>query len=181
MTAATINITEGVPAEYPPLPPWDYNFEATILWRGFIWGRLEDWTRYRLAVRTVIYIAEGPGDWRPPLSPTTITTLEKWTGTAWEAVTLDDSPLGGYALEDQTYRFTGTVGDTDTPPETVVMAYVRLAEYFALIADQEGVAGWMSGTDGDYSFQRSPAWAAKAMHLSGASDLLRRWRDLGAA
>jgi len=97
MTAATVQITEGVPGEYPPLAPWDYTFEATILWRGFIWGRLEDWTRYRLAVRTVVYVADGPGDWRPPLSPTTITTLEKWSGTAWEAVTLDPSPLGGYA------------------------------------------------------------------------------------
>lgn len=106
--------------------------------------------------------------------------MEKWNGTAWEAVTLDASPLGGYDLKGATYRFTGTVGDTDDPPETVLLAYVRLAEYFALIATEEGAAGLASGADGDYSFQRAPTWAAKAIQLSGAADLLRRWRWLGA-
>jgi len=179
MTATTIQITEGVPAEYPPLAPWDYTFEATILWRGFIWGRLEDWTRYRLAVRTVSFIAEGPGDWRPPLSPSTITTLEKWSGTAWEAVTLDPSPLGGYALESETYRFTGTVG-TSVVPEPFSLAFIRLAEYFAVISGDLDSFGVSRASDGDFSYERTPTWAAKAIHLSGAADLLRRFRDLGA-
>ena len=134
------------------------------------------------------YIAEGTGDWQPPLAPSTITTLEKWTGTAWEAVTLDASPLGGYALESETYRFTGTVG-VDPVPEPFALAFIRLAEYFRAIdvntdPDLKQVTddtlGFSQATDGDFSFSRSPAWAARAMQLSGAADLLRGFRNLGA-
>jgi hypothetical protein len=179
MTAVTISITEGVPAAYPSVPAWDFPFETTIIWRGHIWRRLEDWTRHRLGSRTVTYIAEGPGDWQPPLAPSTITTLEKWTGTAWEAVTLDASPLGGYALESETYRFTGTVG-VDPVPEPFALAFVRLAEYFRAISADLDAFGVSQASDGDYSYDRSPAWAARAMQLSGAADLLRGFRNLGA-
>jgi len=42
-------------------------------------------------------------------------------------------------------------------------------------------AGTTRVEDMGYSVERATAWAARAMQLSGAADLLRPWRDLGAA
>jgi hypothetical protein len=164
MTTATIKITEG---EFSGkrAAPWRLSAEANNVGPEPIWQRIEDWTRYRWGSRTVVYIAEGTGDWRPPLSPTTISTVEVWQDSAWAAVTLDPSPMSGFVLLGETYRFTGTVGD----------------EYFAAVAgDLE--PGVISSSDGDYSFEKAqPTWKAKAIQLSGAADLLRKYRDLGAS
>jgi len=180
MTVATIKITEG---EFSGkrAAPWRLSAEANNVGPEPIWQRIEDWTAYRWGVRSVTYIAEGTGDWRPPLSPTTISTVEVWQDNAWTAVTLDPSPLGGFVLAGQSYRFTGTVGDTAGPPAAVMTAFGRLAEYFAVVAgDLE--PNIISGTDGDYSFEKAqPTWAAKSIQLSGAADLLRKYRDLGAS
>ena len=71
--------------------------------------------------------------------------------TEWETATLDSTPLGGYCLEDATYRFTGTLGDTDTPPETVLLAYARLAEYMAAVDDENEKPWLRSESEGDYA------------------------------
>jgi hypothetical protein len=180
MTTATIKITEG---EFSGkrAAPWRLSAEANNVGPEPIWQRIEDWTRYRWGSRTVVYIAEGTGDWRPPLSPTTISTVEVWQDSAWAAVTLDPSPMSGFVLLGETYRFTGTVGDTALPPAGVIAAFGRLAEYFAAVAgDLE--PGVISSSDGDYSFEKAqPTWKAKAIQLSGAADLLRKYRDLGAS
>ena len=43
------------------------------------------------------WTVEGPGEFVPPLSPATISTVEVWSSAdAWEVVTLTPSPLGGY-------------------------------------------------------------------------------------
>jgi hypothetical protein len=104
----------------------------------------------------------------------TVDSAEKWDGGAWETVTLDPSPLG-YDLQIATYRVTATVGSTDAPPEAVLEAYRRLAEYFAQVRT-DPASGHTSIQDGDFSFDRPAAWAARAMQYSGAADLLRSYR-----
>ena len=86
MTTATIKITEGVPAA-KRAAPWRLSVEANNIGPEPVWARIEEYTRYRWGSRSVVYIAEGSGGWRPPLSPTMISTTEVWTDSAWAAVT----------------------------------------------------------------------------------------------
>ena len=168
--AYTVKVTEGDPETRPTISGAPAGVDAAA-----VWERMEIWTAHRWGARTVEYIAEGPGDWFAPLAPSTITETEVWTGAAWEAVTLDPSPFGGYVLDAQgPYRFTGTVGAAGAPPAAVAAAWLRLAEYWShLDQEQAAITG---GGDGDYSFRRASAWQAKALIYSGAADLLRRWR-----
>lgn len=139
-----------------------------------IWRRIEGWITYRWGERTVTWVIEGPGDWTPRLRPATITAAEIWRGSAWESVTLDPAPTG-YDLGDATYRVTATVGDPADPPENVQAAYRRLGEYMRAVSE-DPTPGHSGGRDGDYSFERPAEWAARAMQLSGAGDLLRAYR-----
>lgn len=164
---------EGVPSSYPAKPS-GLSTAADALDSALIWRRLEHWTRYRWAEREVVWTLEGPGNWEPRLTPATVTSFEVWRNGAWVTVTLTASPIG-YLLEDDTYRLTATVGDTDAPPEVVLEAYTRLAEYFAEI-QADPLPALTSTTDGDFSFSRPSAWAAKALFVSGAADLLRAFR-----
>jgi hypothetical protein len=168
MTPEFLSETEGEPASYPALPG---TFTVTT---AVVWRRLENWIRHRWAERTVTWVVQGPGTWEPRLTPATVDTAERWDGSAWQTVTLTPAPLG-YELDDHTYRITATVGSTDDPPDAVLEAGKRLAEYL----DQAGAdpaKGHSSVTDGDYSFDRPASWAARAMHYSGAADLLRGYR-----
>ena len=69
---------------------------------------------------------------------------------------------------------------TSVVPEPFSLAFIRLAEYFAAISADLDTYGVSQIADGDFSYERLPTWAAKAVQLSGAADLLRRFRDLGA-
>jgi hypothetical protein len=160
--------TEGEPSSYPTLPG---TFTVTT---AVVWKRLESWVRRRWGERTVEWVVAGPGTWTPRLQPATVDTAEAWDGDAWETVTLQPGPLG-FELDSRTYRIQATVGSADTPPDVVLEAGRRLAEYL----DQAGAdpaKGHSSVTDGDYSFNRPAGWAARAMHYSGAADLLRGFR-----
>jgi hypothetical protein len=168
MTVETLQETEGEPSSYPALPG-SFTVDLAAVWR-----RLEGWIRHRWNERTVTWIVAGPGAWEPRLQPATVDTAERWDGSAWQSVTLQAGPIG-YELEAATYRVVCTVCSTDTPPEIVQEAGKRLAEYL----DQAGgdpLQGHSSVTDGDYSFDRPAGWAARAIHLSGAGDLLRAYR-----
>jgi hypothetical protein len=160
--------TEGEPSSYPVLPG---SFTVSL---SAVWKRLEGWIAHRWNERTVEWVVQGAGVWRPRLQPATIDTSEVWDGSAWQTVTLDPAPLG-YELDERTYRVTATVGSTDAPPEIVQEAGKRLAEYLDQ-AGNDAVPGVSSATDGDYSFARPSGWAARAMHYSGAADLLRAYR-----
>ncbi len=177
----TIRQIEGIPATWPDAPA-GLSTAAAALPAAMVWTRIETWIAYRYAERTIQWVAEGPGEWLPPLAPATIEDVEKWTGSAWEVVTLDASPLGGYELEGVgPYRFTGTVGvDGADIPAPVSEAFRRLAEY--MVADTSGApAGARTFNQAvpdlaSVSFERSPAWLAQAMAYSGAADLLRHLR-----
>jgi hypothetical protein len=163
---------EGAPASRPNmdevLGPETLDFEIAA------WERIETWTAYRFGERQVVWIVEGPGIWRPRLRPATVDSVEVWQDGVWTATTANAAPLG-LELQAQTYRVTATVGDTGDPPQGFLEAFRRLVEYMAEV-EKDPAAGHSSVTDGDFSYSRPAGWAARAMHYSGAGDLLRGYR-----
>lgn len=177
--ATTIKQTEAAPEEYSDAPD-NLSTAAAALSADMVWQRIEAYVAWRWTARDVVWIVEGPGEWHPPLAPTTVSTIEVWSRAGeWEAITLDASPLGGYYLPYAgPFRFTATVGSGDVPAN-VTEAFRRLAEYMAA---KPGKAGARSesiaaGTI-TISSSRDPAWLAKAMQNSGAGDLLRNLRHV---
>lgn len=176
--ATTIRRTEAVPASYPAKPS-GLSTAADALDAGTVWHRIEAFIAHRWSARNVVWIVDGPGEWIPDLTPASVSTVEIWREGGWEAVTLYDSPLGGYELEaDASYRFSGSVGG-GTVPEVVNEAYRRLAEYLAARPGKPG-ASTESISSGSISLstRRAPEWMARAMHNSGAGDLLRPFRKV---
>lgn len=173
---ATLEILEAEPAAWTAPTGAPVTVDA-----GLVWQRLESFMAHRWGARSVTYIAEGPGWWKAPLAPTTIATTECWRDGAWETATLDPTPFGGLELPGEgPYRLTGTVGSADDPPAAVAEAFIRLAEYFVALSDAAERTGFTRERDGDYEYERSPAWAGRALQNSGAADLLRRYRQVGA-
>jgi hypothetical protein len=168
----TIKQVEGVPVSYPTQSP-------AIELNDVAWQRVEQWIAWRYTSRSVSWTVAGPGEWNPPLAPTTITTVEIWNGTGWDNITPDASPLGGYVLPGHgPYRFTGTVGG-GTVPANVWEAVKRLAAYLNTKGGKPGARS-ESVTAGSVSVSssRSPTWMAAAMQNSGAADLLRGYRNV---
>ncbi len=164
--------TEAIPDAYPDTP-------ANLTNASLAWARVEAYIAHRWSPRAVSWIVQGLGDWAPDLTPVTIASVEVWSNSAWSAVSLDASWSGGYVLEGCIYRLTGTAGDTspnDVPAE-VQEAVKRLDAYLAEAVERHG-AGRYEVDLGKLreSFDRAPAWQAKALQLSGAADLLRPYR-----
>lgn len=145
-----------------------------------IWQRIEAWCAHRWTPREVVWIVEGPGEWVPPLTPATVTIVEIWSGGEWTEAFPAPSPLGGFMLHGKgPYRITAEVGADNPPPEIVLEAYDRLDAYLA--AEAGGVPGASSysmsvGSDISESIKRRPDHVARAIHNSGAADLLRQYR-----
>lgn len=180
MTATTIKQIEAVPASYPDAPG-TLSTEAAALDLPMVWQRLEAYVAHRWTERAVTWIVEGCGEWEPPLTPSAITTVEIWSGSAWEAVTLGVSPLDGYVLPGfGPYRLTGTAGPAvaPAPPAAVLEAFRRLAEYMAADPGTAGATTQRVSVAGigDEEISRSASWAAKAITNSGAGDMLRPYR-----
>jgi hypothetical protein len=177
MMATTIKQTEGIPAAYPATPT-GLSTAAAALDPDMLWQRIEAYTAWRYTSRAIEWIVEGCGEWHPPLSPATITTVEVWRNDEWAVATVSPSPLGGYCLPgDGPFRFIGTVG-AGTVPEIINEAFRRLAEYMA--ASKRGSPGTTRErvTAGSVTVDksRSASWAAASMANSGAGDLLRNYR-----
>lgn len=201
--AVTLRITEGEPDNYPRIvlqddPTVEMDPEPQI--RKIVtaaWQRIESYIAHRWNTRTVEYIAEGPGEWHPKLSPSTISTVEIWRDAAWTAVTLEATPLGGYVLDGEgPYRFTGTVGSLNEPPRAVKDAVFRLVQYFIAIDETPPEHRIVSSLKTDQAPYYQPhslehslreleierpnaMWIARALQNSGAADLLRPYRKLG--
>ncbi len=165
----TLRQTEAAPASYPVLSP-------PVL--DQVWQRVEAYIAWRYSSRTVTWIVEGCGEWFAPLAPATITTLERWNGTAWETWTPVLSPRG-YELAGDTYRFTATVGAGATVPAAVATACQRLSTYMATAAGEAGARS-VQESDGRLSrtVERSESWMAGALANCGAADLLRPYRRI---
>jgi hypothetical protein len=185
--AATIKETESLPDAWPvvsgnPIKPVEESEAA------YIWQRIEAWTAYRWTEREVIWIAEGPGEWTPPLAPAAVSAVEIWSGSGWVAATPDASPLGGYVLDcEGPYRITATVGGGDLPP-AVERAFLRVAEYLTYAKSPNDPNAPLSATQYSWTGEPDPDgrtggtitrptnWIAKALINSGAADLLRPYR-----
>lgn len=172
LSVEVLSQDEAAPASYPAAPS-DLSTAAANIPASIIWQRLEAWIAARWGERNVVWTVQGPGTFATPLRPASIDTVERWDG-AWSEVTPPSAPLG-IELGEAVYRITATVGSTDAPPEAVLEAYRRLAEYFAQVRT-DPASGHTSIQDGDFSFDRPAAWAARAMQYSGAADLLRGYR-----
>jgi len=176
---ATILQTEGAPASYPAAPA-GLSAAAAALSTSMLWQRIEAYIAWRYTSRTITWVVEGPGDWQPPLKPATISTIQIWTGEAWQTETLLTCPLGGYQLPDfGPFKFVGTVGG-GAVPAAVNEAVRRIAEYMAAeVNPGHSGARVVSESMPDVftgSVERSPAWMAQALVNSGAADLLRTFR-----
>ncbi|TXH45376.1 MAG: hypothetical protein E6Q97_31725 [Desulfurellales bacterium] len=167
--AITLKQTEGLPDSYPAIDP---------AVPDEVWQRIESWVAHRWTERAVVWLVEGCGEWVPPLTPATITTVEIWSDRAkdWEVTTLDAAPLGGYFLPATgPYRFTGTVASgVVLLPAAVEEAAQRLSAYMAAVP-APGIASESIPGIGDVTYA-SPSWMARALQNSGAGDLLRPYR-----
>lgn len=172
--AETIKQSEGEPASWPD-PPSGLTVTAAAIDPAIIWARIEHYIARRFSERSITWIVEGVGHWNPPLAPATIATIERWVNGAWEEdATLSVSPYGGYLLSGcGPYRFTGTVGEGPAPA-IVLEAYRRLAEYFAGVAQSNGIR--QETVEGIGSQEYDANAVAKGMVASGAGDLLRSYR-----
>jgi len=171
-----LSLDEGVPSSYPALPSNVSTDAANAIDAATVWRRIDDWIRYRWNERDVTLVLRGPGNWIPSLQPFTVDSASVWNDStrAYESVTLKDAPVG-YELDCKAYKIEGTAGTTDTPPDIVQEAVRRLTEYLYQVM-QDPALGNTSATDGDYSFDRPANWAPRAIHYSGAADLLRAYR-----
>lgn len=176
--ATTMEVTEGLPATRPPLDP------TQPVDPRVVWSRIEEWIAYRWGERPVSFFVEGfGGDWRAPLHPFTLVQVEAWDGGGWTEVELPAAPLGWRLGSAQYYRFTGTTGADETPPPEVMEAARRLQVFWASARETgDGSIGLASSqqnvSEGDLtvSWNRPQGWLGRAIHSSGAADLLRKYR-----
>jgi hypothetical protein len=179
----TITQNEDVPDSYPDQgSPGILSVAASALDPDMIWQRIESYVSHRWTPRAVVWTVEGPGEWHPPLSPTTISTVQIWSDGAWqETFDLCASPYGGFFLPGcGPYRFVAEVGGGSPSPElpaVVMEAFRRLAEYMAAPVGEAGARREQTSI-GEISqaVSRDEAWMARAMQNSGAADLLRNFR-----
>ncbi|RIK96978.1 MAG: hypothetical protein DCC74_08985 [Proteobacteria bacterium] len=166
--AITVEQVEALPEAYPMLDP-------TI--PDAVWARLESYISHRFTERSVTWIVEGPGEWVPPLTPATVTTVEIWADGAWSEITPDASPRGGYWLTGcGPYRVTGTAGGGGVPA-VVAEAAQRLATYMATKITAPGaMSERVRAGSVEVERSRASSWMAQAMQNSGAADLLRSYR-----
>ncbi|KDA03067.1 hypothetical protein [Hyphomonas oceanitis] len=173
---------EEVPSVYPSAPE-GLSTEAAAIDASVIWARIEAWIAYRWKERDVRWAVENEGYgtqyWEADLTPVTLTTAERFTGTEWIEITPDSASFNGYAISSAgLFRFSGTAGEDEVPPKPVLEAYRRLAEYLADESVVPAGASRASVRAGSVSLNvtRDPNWKGHALQASGAADLLRPYR-----
>jgi len=175
--AVTLKEIEEIPASYPVVTT-NLSTAALMLDQPALWQRIEAYCRTRWTPRQVVWTVEGKGAWEAPLTPATLNTVEVWDKGAWAVCIPAASPLGEVELPgDGPYRITADVGGGNAPA-AVFEAFRRLAEYLTDDTDRAGVSSYSVNMGGaiEESYQRNPAWVARAMELSGAADLLRPYK-----
>jgi hypothetical protein len=123
----------------------------------------------------------------PPLKPVTITTIERFNDYgcpaappgAWMQQKPRRTPFGVSLQSPAFYRIQGTAGENVPPPDDVLEAYTRLAEYIASVKD-DGRVGATSVTDTvpgvTLTVHRPLQSLSRALEYSGAADLLKAYR-----
>lgn len=167
----TISQHEERPADYPAIGGLTELVEITV------WQRIEFYTAWRFSPRKVTWqVNSDGGEWAPLLRPVTDLTAKRWTGAAFEAVTLTPAP-GGWVLPPGRYEIEATVG-AGPVPEAVETAVQRLADYMMAQSDMPAGVRSYSANVGQLSesMTRAPDHMARALQNSGAADLLRPYR-----
>lgn len=181
--AETVSEIEAAPDAYPAVPV-GLSDAALALDASMLWQRIEAYTAHRFSERRVTWLIEGEGHWAFPLTPAVLVSAERWVGEAWEAAAIPPGPYG-YCLNDAgPHRIVADVGIDGDLPAAVQEAFRRLAEYLASEGSEEILtprpgASSHSAKIMDYidlSVDRAPTWIARAIHYSGAADLLRPYR-----
>lgn len=178
--ALTRKQVEAAPASYPDVPA-GLSAPAQALNHDALWQRIESWIAHRWGEREVVWTVEvenGDDEWIIPLAPVSTGYVEQWRDGAWDEVLFVQGPLGVILPSDGMFRVTATVGSDDEPPEAVQEAFRRLAEYLADEPDRSAASSYSVNMGGaiEESYNRNPAWQARALELSGAADLLRSYR-----
>lgn len=170
MIAETLSAVEAEPEAWPAVS--GLSDAAQALDAGPLWRRLEAWSGARFAVRLVTFKVQGPGVWAVPFEPATLTAAEVYR-SGWVAVDLVPHPdRPGWRLGEGLHRIVAEVGAA--PPPVALEAFRRLAEYLVQREAVPGATQISSSVDGATdSIQRPAAWVAKAVHFSGAADVLR--------
>lgn len=140
-----------------------------------VWQRIEDWIRHRWPSREVVWLVQGPGFFDYPLAEVDVTKHETWGNGQWRTVAIEESPIG-MMLDDDLHRITATVGN-ETAPDAVLEAATRLAQYNHELACTPPATSYSLNAGGVSESVSYPMKArARALQLSGAADLLRRYR-----
>ena len=174
---------EALPGAYPDAPS-GLTANAAALDESMIWQRIESYIAHRFTVREIIWTVSGfAGDeWQAPIGPIVWQDAERWDTGSWVSVTMLPGPIGLCLPSDGTFKITAQVGAGDVPA-AVSEAFRRLAEYSAEIGEYNSRSGHAGSTSIDFdvgelkvSHERYASWAARALQLSGAADLLRPYR-----
>jgi len=165
MTSLFIESETEISTTYPDAPNDD----------PVIWDRLEAFCNFRWSETVMEFVVNPPCEiqWQPPYEPFTVDLVNG------EAATPDD--FGAVTLREKS-KVRATIGGA-TPSATVLKAYERLADYMAATDDAPGGTSRYSVTIGDLSesWSRHPDYMARAIHNSGAADLLRKFKKAGLA
>ena len=170
MIAITLTAHEAEPESWPAVSGLSH--AAAALDPGPVWRRLEVWAGARFAVRMATWEVEGPGTWAIPLVPATLVDAERYA-SGWQPVDLVPHPdRPAWRLGDGLYRIVAEVGAA--PPPVALEAFRRLAEYLVQSEAVPGATSVSQGLDGaTEAIQRPASWVARALHYSGAADVLR--------
>lgn len=171
---------------YPDAPAGLSDAAAAIS-KQVIWDRLEQFTNYKIGERSIRYrvlVCQKQPYWIPAERPFVVTRIQ-----TIDAITEDYVDKTVTPREDGAVRLDGlslvtvTVGSTTAPP-LFQEAYKRLAEYWATpkIGPEGSTRYSLSiGPDISESVSTVATHTARGMIYSGAADLLRKYRNLGAA
>lgn len=186
----TVSIKEGAPERYfDPVGgrwrPATSCVEGMDLLLSTVWERIESYIAHRWFTRSVEFIVEGDcSEWLPDLAPFAATIIERWDGSAWVASAPNITPLGGWAFDSGTYRLSGAAGSIDLstiqnkPPGDVREAAKRLALYMGGSNTRPDPGTTERNLSVGVALHvKAPMYQeARALQLSGAADLLRRYR-----
>ena len=185
-TKTVMETTELTEPIYPAAPD-GLSEAAAAIPKEVIWDRLEQFTNFKIGERSVkyrVWVKQRQPYWHPAERPFLITRIQTAVPSLEDYVDKAVTPRedGSVRLESASL-VTVTVGAT-TAPALFNEAYKRLAEYWAIPSiGPEGVTRYSLsiGPDIAESVSKAATHTARAMVNSGAADLLRKYRGLGAA
>jgi len=174
--AAFQEAVAGDPDADPPVPA----IPAGRLSWAALWARLDQWVVFRWTPRAVDWWVrtEREIEFVPRLRPlVSVDEVQVFESGAYASRTIERTARGVILPESGDWQVTATIGAAPTPPDATEASRL-LAEYWATQLDAlPGVHTSKLSVGGSFDTQeeRDPRFMAKALELSGAADLLRRY------